>query len=204
MVIPQILTVGRAEKLSDGGGAVRLPQKVLADEDRVETGALHPRGITRRADPALGDPDDAFGDGPREPLGRPEVDRERLQIAIVHADERRARGESGLQLPFVVDLDEGITPEGLDRDDEGAELFRRQQRREQEHRVGACCDPLESLARIDDEMLHENGEARRARGRADPFGATRRRSRARRRPRSPRLPRARTRMRWRRHPDSRR
>ena len=87
---------------------------------------------------------------------RLKVDVERLQIAIVHADDRGARLEGFAEFGFVVDLDQRIQLEVMSKGDEFLQLRRLKHRDDKQD--GACARRarLVDLKRLVDEILSKD------------------------------------------------
>ena len=67
----------------------RCAHQVLADQHRVRARIAHPAHVRGGADPTLGDEHAARRYELRDLLGQRHVDRERAQIAVIDADQRR-------------------------------------------------------------------------------------------------------------------
>src|SRR5512143_1620430 len=77
-------------------------------EHRIGTGARDALHVLATCHRTLGHDHDRVGDLPEQPLGGGRVNRQRLEIATVHADHRRANGQRTLQLFGISNLDEAL------------------------------------------------------------------------------------------------
>src|SRR5690348_3073662 len=84
---------------------VRLAHEALADQERRRTDLGHAREIGRRAEAALGHQHAVLRHLGRKLLGGCEVDRERLEIAVVDADQVAVDRQRALELVAVMHLD---------------------------------------------------------------------------------------------------
>ena len=177
---PQIFTSGRRATLAGsvgaapggherahGRGRIAAPDQRLADERAVEP--LRPPAGDRlgRSDPGLGDDEPVVRHELAEPARAVGVHLERPQVAVVDADQAGVGVDREPQLALVVGLHERLEPERQRPLDEVAQAaLARMQDREQQDGVRAGEPQRLELARVDDELLGEDRDARRPRGRA--------------------------------------
>src|SRR5438105_1965012 len=96
--MPQILTEitdlssGREER-AERRARVAGRHEPLAHEDCIVTASGKARHVFLAGDSALGDANDAAGEEGRHALGDGERDRERAEVAVVDAHDRRAGGD---------------------------------------------------------------------------------------------------------------
>src|SRR5436190_10325229 len=87
---------------------VRLAHEALADQEGLGADPGHAREIGRRAEPALGDHDAVLRHPGCELLGCREVDRQRLEVAVVDADQVAVDRQRALELVAVMHLDQHV------------------------------------------------------------------------------------------------
>ena len=93
------------------GARIRLRHEPLADQERAIAERVEPHEIGGGVQPALADGDHVRRHLRDQRLRRVDVDLERPQVPIVHADDARAGIEGDRQLVGVVHLDERVEPE---------------------------------------------------------------------------------------------
>ena len=99
-----------------------------------------------------------------EPLGGRRVDDERLEVAVVDADHRRARVERALELRFVADFDQQLEPEVAPTPHHLGAAVGRERAGDQQRGRGAERARLEELDRRDVEVLLEHRQRDAPRG----------------------------------------
>ena len=92
------------------------------------------------------------------------VDRERAEVARVHADDLGAEGNGTPELHGVVCLDEEVEPELAPAGEEERGLLVVQVSQEQQGRVRACAAGLEQVAPVVEEALGEERDIGRGPG----------------------------------------
>ena len=97
------------------------------------------------------------GDERAQPGGRLQRDVEGPEVAVVDPDEPGAGRERALDLALVVDLHERGHAEVLGEVAETSQRWTGQDRRDEQHRVGAGRSRLEHLVGVEDEVLAETG-----------------------------------------------
>ena len=112
------------------------------------------------ADAGLGDEDPVPGDEKRESSGSVEVDREVAQVAVVDADDLRARGRGLEDLGFARSLGDHVESEPLREGGEPAAGLGLEHREHQEDGVGASGAGGEDLSLVDRHVLGEDRELR--------------------------------------------
>src|SRR5262245_9926134 len=96
-----------ADRLDGAGGA----HQGLAEQERGDAGALQALDVLVQRDPRLGHHHRPGGDVGQELEGRLDVHLERVEVAVVDADQLGAGLDRGLDLLLVVDLDERVQAE---------------------------------------------------------------------------------------------
>ncbi len=103
--------------------------------------------------PALGHDQTLGRDLWREPLGGREIDLQRLEIAVVDADQPGLQAQRPLELGAIMHLDEYVHPQ---RPGEARQLPRPavlERGHDQEHAVGAERAAFDHLIGLEDEVL---------------------------------------------------
>src|SRR3990167_8967968 len=121
----------------DLGGDVRRPHQALADQHGVDAGGDDAPHVGGGEEPALAHHDRPRRDQRRQLERGLEARLEGGEVAVVDADHRAARGERRVELGGRVALDERREAESLGRREQVAQQRRRQDRDDQQHRVGA-------------------------------------------------------------------
>ena len=88
-----------------------------------------------------------------------EVHRQGLEVARVHADERRVRLERRIELALVMHLHQRVDPGASGLLDERAELVRPKRPHDEQHGVRAEPAGLPDAVAIDDEILAQHRQA---------------------------------------------
>ncbi len=205
-VTPQILTSGsrpsaagscpgRGTAPADTNAATRAVTAAASVPARIRSSpmsaASKPSARQRRSSAGSRTPDSAMtmrscGMAVRSVSAVVVSTTQRPQVAVVDADEARIRGQRGIQLPRVVDLDERLQAQVQGAPDQAREASRGVQRGEQQHGVGARGAQDGQLARVDHELLGQHRHRGRGAGGDQVIDASRRTSGARRGPRSSR------------------
>ena len=112
-VSPHTLTRGRERSSRELRSGVGCAHERRADEDGVRAGELGRGALGARLDAALGDHDAVGRDAGEELELRLAVDRERREVAGVHAEHPCPQRDPTFELGRVVRLDERVEPEIL-------------------------------------------------------------------------------------------
>ncbi len=130
----------------------RAPSKPTARQPATVAGSWTPDSAIASRSP---------GTPACEPDGPLRVDVQRPQVAVVEPDDAGTGREGTVELARVVGLDERLEPEVERGVDETREPARRMEHREEEDRVGAGRPEERELARVDDELLGQDGDGHR-------------------------------------------
>src|SRR5882672_2388085 len=134
--------------------------QLLADQGCVDLHVPQKDHVLPRRDPAFADDDLSGGDDPPQLRRRLERHLERVQVAIVDADDGRVRVERRFELPLAVDLDQRGELELLAGErDIVAQLDLVEDADDEQGGVGQHDARLVELVLVDDEVLAEDGEA---------------------------------------------
>jgi len=101
----------------------------------------------------------AGGHERRQTLGRCQVDCEGFEIAIIDADQLRARGDGARQFFLRVHLDQRIQRQGGCLPAELAQQGWVEQGRDKQHGVGAVALRLDNLVGVEHEILAQQRHA---------------------------------------------
>ena len=100
--------LGQAQQPASGRGDIGLAHQCLADQKAARTRGGEAVEVGGGADPAFGDDDAVRRHLRRQPFGGAEIDRQRLQIAVVDADQPRVESEGAVELGPIVHLDQHV------------------------------------------------------------------------------------------------
>ena len=153
-MIPQTLTRPKASaRAASPGSSARISEE--------PTRKASAKGASRSTSARLRNA--RFGDdqGPRrhqrgKPLGRGEVDLQRVEVAVVDPDDLGAEPDRPAHLLGVVGLDQHVHAEPPGRRHHRRRFVVVEHGEDDEHRVGAVKPGFGHLARIDDEVLGQD------------------------------------------------
>ena len=140
---------------------VGLAHQRFADQEAADAERRHAREIGRRVEPALADDRRAVRRQRREALGGREIDRERLEVAVVDAEQRGVERERAGELRLVVDLDQRVHAERRCRRRELGRLTVAEGGHDEQDAVRAERARLRYLIGVEHEVLAQHGQRHR-------------------------------------------
>ena len=137
----------------------------FSDKKAARTGTCHAGQIGGGGKAAFGN-EDAIGRHLRgQNLRRPRIDGQRLEIAVIDANETALQPQGAAQLIPIVHLDKHIHAVGHGRDFQIASIGIAQRRHDQQHAISAQSARFGDLIRIDHEVLAQDRQVDRLPGR---------------------------------------
>ena len=118
--------------------------------------AAQPQDIVARFHPGFGDQQNVGRHQGREPFGHREIGGQRLQIAVVDADDRRPERQCARQFGLVMHFDDRVHRQPPRFGHHRRSLAVAKHRHHHQHRVGACRPRFGHLGGVDDEILGED------------------------------------------------
>ncbi len=125
-----------------------------------DAGAGKRRYIGGRGNPAFGDNDTILRNARCETPRRREVGDEGVEVAVVDADERAFERERGIELGFVVDLDQPIHAERFRGRDQPRRLVGGHHRHDDEDAIGAAGARFRDLVGLEHKVFAQDRQPR--------------------------------------------
>src|SRR5258708_4430698 len=155
----RLLLPGRgAEELDERGSRIGSEHQVLTDEKRIETGFLELLQVVVGAEAGFADGDAIFWDASDQFERSLDADVERLQVAVVDADDAAANGESAAEFLGRVNFHERLHSKFAAEGDEVAKLRVAQHSGHEQEAVRIVRASFPDLPGIEDKILAEYGK----------------------------------------------
>src|SRR4029077_9148224 len=145
---------------------------MLADEECVEACFAEFLQVVVGAESGFADGDAIVGDAFDQFEGSLDADVERLQVAVVDANDAAARGDGTVEFIGRVDLDERLHAKFAAEGEEVAKLRVMQYGNHEQEAVRVVCACFPDLPGIEDKILAEDGNIHGFSGVAEVFERT--------------------------------
>ena len=151
----------KAQQPAGRRGHIRLAHQGFADKETARAGGGQAVEICGSADPAFGDDDAVRRHFRRQGFGGAQIGFERLQVAVVDADQPHRKAQGAVELGAVMDFGEHIETElgGGRRQLSGRCIGQR--RHDQQDAVGPDAPAFQDLIRVEDEILAQHRQTDR-------------------------------------------